>query len=161
MTGVGAAGALVGYHWHFAIASASADPIASLDTVEMILSWLALAATIVCSTGGNTLANWSHDFAGRRRLVVLGSAIGVHGFGLLCFAVALTGIPLAIAYPALIGGSVAGVSLLAVVLFGERLSRRHLGGLALIIVGMLLLHGADARTGAPEGTSITVGGGAR
>jgi multidrug transporter EmrE-like cation transporter len=127
----------------------------------MILSWLALATTIICSTGGNTLANWSHHFAGRKRLVVLGSAMGVHGLGLLSFAVALTGIPLAIAYPALIGGSVACVSLLAVVLFGERLSRRHLGGLALIIVGMLLLHGVHGETGAAETTSIASGGGTR
>jgi multidrug transporter EmrE-like cation transporter len=127
----------------------------------MILSWLALATTIICSTGGNTLANWSHHFAGRKRLVVLGSAMGVHGLGLLSFAVALTGIPLAIAYPALIGGSVACVSLLAVVLFGERLSRRHLGGLALIIVGMLLLHGVHGETGAAEATSIASGGGTR
>ena len=42
---------------------------------------------------------------------------GVHGFGLLSFAVALTGIPLAIAYPVL--SSVGGVTLLAVLLFGS------------------------------------------
>lgn len=161
MTGDDAGGELVGYDADFVIVSPSADPIASLVRVEMILSWLALTATIICSTGGNTLATWSHHFAGRKRLVVLGSAMGVHGFGLLCFAVALTGIPLAIAYPALIGGSVAGVSLLAVVFFGERLSRRHLGGLALIIVGMLLLHGTDARTGTPEATRIAVSGDGR
>jgi multidrug transporter EmrE-like cation transporter len=127
----------------------------------MIVPWLALAATIICSTGGNTLANWSHDFAGHRRIVVLGSAMGVHGFGLSCFAVALTGIPLAIAYPALIGGSVACVSLLAAVLFGERLSGRHLGGLALIIIGMLLLNGVHGVHGAAEATRIAVGGEAR
>ena len=104
-----------------------------------VLSWLALTATIVCSTAGNTLANWSHRFCGRKRLLVLASAIGVHGFGLLCFSVALAGIPLAIAYPLLIGGTVAAVCLLAATLFGERLSRRHLAGLAMIIAGMVLL----------------------
>lgn len=113
-----------------------------------MVSWLALVVTVLCSTGGNTLANWSHHFAGRKRLLVLATAVGVHGFGLLCFALALTGIPLAIAYPALIGGSVAGVTLLAVWLFGERLSPRHLAGLALIVAGMLLLHGPiEARPG--------------
>lgn len=106
-----------------------------------MISWLALVVTIVCSTGGNTLANWSHAFGGNRRWLVLITAMGVHGFGLLCFSVALTGIPLAIAYPVLIGGSVACVSLLAVALFGERLSARHLAGLTLIIGGMLLLQG--------------------
>jgi small multidrug resistance pump len=108
-----------------------------------MVPWLALVATILCSTGGNTFANWSHDFTGRKRLLVLGSAASVHGFGLLCFSVALTGIPLAIAYPVLIGGSVACVSLLAVLLFGERMTFRQLVGLVLIVGGMLLLHGTD------------------
>lgn len=109
-----------------------------------LLSWMALVATIACSTAGNTLANWSHSFAGRKRLLVLLSAIGIHGFGLICFSIALAGIPLAIAYPLLIGGTVAAVCLLAATLFGERLSRRHLAGLALIIVGMVLLQGSSA-----------------
>jgi multidrug transporter EmrE-like cation transporter len=119
-----------------------------------MISWLALTATILCSTGGNTLANWSHAFSGRKRLYVLASAIGVHGFGLLCFALALTGIPLAIAYPALIGGSVACVTVVAAALFRERLSPRHLGGVALIIIGMLLLHGVPADTHAAEVTRL-------
>lgn len=117
------------------------------------LSWLALVATIICSTGGNTLANWSHHFDGRKRLLVLGSAVGVHGTGLLCFSVALAGIPLAIAYPALIGGTVACVCLLAAAMFGERLSGRHLGGLALIIVGMVLLHGHPGEADAHASTA--------
>jgi len=112
----------------------------------MVISWLALAATVLCSTGGNTFANWSHQFEGRKRLLVLLTAVSVHGFGLLCFSVALTGIPLAIAYPVLIGGSVACITLLAVLLFGERLSARHLGGLALIVAGMLLLHATGGST---------------
>lgn len=109
-----------------------------------VLSWMALVATIACSTAGNTLANWSHRFTGRKRLLVLVSAIGIHGFGLICFSIALAGIPLAIAYPLLIGGTVAAVCLLAATLFGERLSRRHLAGLTMIIVGMVLLQGSPA-----------------
>lgn len=125
-----------------------------------MISWLALVVTILCSTGGNTLANWSHAFADRRRWFVLISAMGVHGFGLLCFSVALTGIPLAIAYPVLIGGSVACVSLLAVALFGERLSARHFAGLALIIGGMLLLQGGLGEQPvalAQAGTTVATG----
>jgi len=125
-----------------------------------ILSWLALVATILCSTGGNTLANWSHRFEGRRRLLVLGLAVGVQGSGLLCFSVALAGIPLAVAYPVLIGGSVACVSVLAVVLFGERLSSRHLAGLGLIIAGMLLVHspGGGPEFQASAGELVAEGG---
>ncbi|MBK8176520.1 MAG: hypothetical protein IPK66_14985 [Rhodospirillales bacterium] len=121
----------------------------------MLLSWLALIATIICSTGGNTFANWSHHFEGRRRLLVLGSAIGIHGFGLLCFSLALTGIPLAIAYPVLIGGSVACVSFLAVLLFGERITSRHLGGLALVLVGMLMLNDTTAPVSGASATPVT------
>lgn len=106
-----------------------------------MIYWLALVVATVCSTGGNMLANWSHACAGNRRWLVLIAAMGVYGFGLLCFSVALTGIPLVISYPVLIGGSVACVSLLAVALFGERLSARHLAGLVLIMGGMLLLQG--------------------
>ena len=116
----------------------------------MILAWLALIVTIFCSTAGNTLANWSHDLPVISGWSCSASAVGVHGFGLLCFAVALTGIPLAIAYPVLIGGSVGGVTLLAVLLFEERLSPRHFGGLALIIVGLILLQGVHGETKTAE-----------
>lgn len=112
---------------------------------RMPISWLALIATIVCSGGGNALANWSHHFSGRSRLMVLAAAIGVHGTGLLFFSVALTGIPLSIAYPLLIGGSMVFVTMLAAFWFKEQLTRRHFAGIALIIVGMLLLKSGDTR----------------
>jgi multidrug transporter EmrE-like cation transporter len=109
----------------------------------MPVSSIALIATIVCSGGGNALANWSHQFSGRQHLIVLGAAIGVHATGLLFFSVALTGIPLSIAYPVLIGGSMVFVTLLAAVWFKERLTMRHLLGMALILVGMILLKGGE------------------
>jgi multidrug transporter EmrE-like cation transporter len=109
----------------------------------MPVSMIALIATIICSGGGNALANWSHQFSGRQHLIVLAAAIGVHGTGLLFFSVALTGIPLSIAYPILIGGSMVFVTLLAAVWFKERLTMRHLAGMALILVGMILLKGGE------------------
>lgn len=116
-----------------------------------MLSWIALIATIVCSSLGNTFAHWSHSFEGRKRLMVLVLAAGVHGTGLLMFSLALTGLPLAIAYPVLIGGSVACVTLLAVVFFRERIGPRHFGGLALIIAGMLLIQTTGLTSAAPDG----------
>jgi multidrug transporter EmrE-like cation transporter len=104
-----------------------------------MLSLAALAATIICSAGGNVLARWSLDLGGRARLASLASAGSVHALGLVCFSVALAGIPLAIAYPALIGGSIAFVSLFAVIIFKEPLPGRHISGLILVIFGMLLL----------------------
>lgn len=123
----------------------------------MPISWLALMATIVCSGGGNALANWSHHFTGRSHLVVLAAAIAVHGTGLLFFSVALTGIPLSIAYPVLIGGSMLFVTLLAAVWFKEDLTRRHLAGMALILLGMLLLKSGEDMATAAAGSCI--GGG--
>ncbi len=109
----------------------------------MPVSTIALLATIVCSGGGNALANWSHQFSGFQHLVVLGAAVGVHATGLLFFSVALTGIPLSIAYPVLIGGSMVFVTLLAAIWFKERLTMRHLAGMALILIGMILLKGGE------------------
>ena len=112
----------------------------------MPVSLIALMATIVCSGGGNALANWSHHFSGRQHLIVLAAAIGVQGTGLLFFSVALTGIPLSIAYPVLIGGSMVFVTLLAAIWFKERLTTRHLLGMALILLGMVLLKGGGIET---------------
>ncbi|MFO1152831.1 MAG: SMR family transporter [Rhodospirillales bacterium] len=112
----------------------------------MPVSSIALIATIVCSGGGNALANWSHHFSGRQHLIVLAAAICVHGTGLLFFSVALTGIPLSIAYPVLIGGSMVFVTLLAAIWFKERLTARHFAGMVLILVGMVLLKGGVGET---------------
>lgn len=120
----------------------------------MPLSWFALFVTIGCSACGNALANWSHHFSGLKRLMVLGTAIGVHLFGLLCFSMALTRIPLGIAYPVLIGGSMVAVTLIAVIWFQERLSRQHVLGLGLIIVGMVLLKGGFSAPSLAQGLSL-------
>jgi multidrug transporter EmrE-like cation transporter len=124
----------------------------------MPLSWFALFLTIGCSAGGNALANWSHHFSGLKRLIVLGTAIGVHVAGLVCFSLALTRIPLGIAYPVLIGGSMVAVTLIAVVWFRERLSRQHVFGLSLIIVGMVLLKAAPSAPAVAAGVSLPGGG---
>lgn len=120
----------------------------------MPTSWFALILTIACSTGGNVLANWSHSFSGLGRLVVLGAAVCVHLFGLLCFSVALTHIPLGVAYPTLVGGSMLGVTAVAVTWLKEGLSKRHFLGVALIIVGMVLL-----KAGAPHSEAGSAAGG--
>jgi multidrug transporter EmrE-like cation transporter len=124
----------------------------------MPLSWLALFLTIGCSASANALANWSHRFSGIKRLMVLGTAIGVHVAGLACFSLALTRIPLGIAYPVLIGGSMVAITLIAVVWFRERLTRQHVFGLGLIIVGMVLLKGGLAAPSLAAGVSLSGGG---
>jgi small multidrug resistance pump len=121
----------------------------------MPIAWLALAATILCSAGGNAVANWSHHFVGRRLLLVLALACAVQGIGLVFFSVALTGIPLSLDYPLLIGGSMVLVTLLAAVWFKEHLSLRHIGGMVLIALGMVLLKSGDADAPAHAGALQT------
>lgn len=109
----------------------------------MPISWLALAATILCSGGGNIIANWSHRFTGRWHLLVLGAACGVQALGLIFYTIAITGIPLSIAYTVLVGSTMVLVTIVAAVWFKERLSARHLVGLALIIFGMVLIKNGE------------------
>ncbi|WP_456151627.1 DMT family transporter [Defluviicoccus vanus] len=105
----------------------------------MSIAWLALAATIVCSSGGNVITNWSHRFSGLRHLLVLGIASGIQVVGLLFYSMALTAIPLSIAYSILVGSTLVVVTIVAALWFKERLTRWHLIGIALIILGMALI----------------------
>jgi Membrane transporters of cations and cationic drugs len=105
----------------------------------MPISWLALAATILCSGGGNIVANWSHRFSGIWHFVVLAMACALQVLGLVFYTIAITGIPLSIAYSILIGSSLVLVTTVSALWFKERLSNRHLLGLMLIIAGMLMI----------------------
>lgn len=105
----------------------------------MPISWLALVATILCSGGGNIVANWSHRFSGRLHLIVLAAACGLQALGLVFYTIAITAIPLSIAYSILIGSTMVLVTIVSALWFKERLSIRHLLGLMLIIAGMLMI----------------------
>lgn len=113
----------------------------------MPTSWLALIATVLCSGGGNAIANWSHRFAGIRHLYVLAIACGVQGVGLVFYTVAITSIPLSIAYPVLVGSTMVLVTLFAAVWFKEKLTPRHLFGLVLIIIGIVLINSGQTTRG--------------
>lgn len=128
----------------------------------MPLSWLALVATVLCSGGGNAIANWSHHFAGIRHLIVLGMACGVQAVGLIFYTVAITSIPLSIAYPILVGGTMVLVTLFAALCFKETLTRRHMAGLALIILGIVLINGGHTTrdlSGADQAPPVAATGG--
>ena len=107
------------------------------------VAWMALVATIVCSSGGNVITNWSHRFSGAWHLAVLGLACGIQVVGLLFYSVALTAIPLSIAYSILVGSTLVVVTIVAAFWFKERLNRWHLIGIALIILGMVLIESGE------------------
>lgn len=106
--------------------------------------WLFLAIAIACNTAANVLVK----AAGMRTLdsvsgtyVSPAFVLGVLLFAtnLLFYVQALKQMPLAIGYPVLVGGSMVGVNLLAVLLFGEFMDLRHYLGMAMVFAGIVLL----------------------
>jgi multidrug transporter EmrE-like cation transporter len=123
------------------------------------LAWVSLIGAFFCSGFGNALSKRASHLRGRPRIWGLLAAIGCFGFGLILYALALTGIPLGIAYPILIGGSVVLVTMLAITWLRERVSMRQGIGIVLILVGLVLLNGGhpiEAVTNA-EGVDVSAG----
>lgn len=100
-------------------------------------AWLCLMLAVLCSTGGNSLAKLAGSAAGRPATLAAGAAL--FGTGLLFYTQALSALPLALAYPMLVGASMVGVSLVAVWRFGERISAAHAAGMALVLAGLAVL----------------------
>lgn len=122
------------------------------------LAWVSLIGALFCSGFANALSKRASHLRGRPRVWGLLLAIGCFGFGLILYALALTGIPLGIAYPVLIGGSVALVTVLAITWFRERVSMRQGIGLVLILAGLLLLNGGNPIGSAAGVEAVGVGG---
>ena len=118
------------------------------------LAWGSLIGALLCGGFGNVLSKWAGTSGGRERTWLLAAAIGCFVLGLPLYAMALAEIPLGIAYPVVIGGNVILVTLVAITKFKEKMSRRQGVGLALILIGLLLLHGEELfaqAVGAPLG----------
>lgn len=109
----------------------------------MSVAWLALLLAVISFSGGNILAQWSHAFASQRKLMVLAGSIASQIASIALFSIALTRIPLAIAYPVAVGGNVALVTFIGTAVFGDRLSRWHVVGLLSICIGMALIYGGE------------------
>jgi small multidrug resistance pump len=125
----------------------------------MALAWAALVGAVICSSGGNALAKWASGQVGTRHMLGLGIAVGFFGLGFILYALAIAGLPLGIAYPALVGGSVSCVALLGLFVLKERISVRRFLGLGLILGGLLLLHMGGETKPQPQakvGDSIAV-----
>ncbi len=111
-----------------------------------MIEWLALAAAILFNTLGNFFIkrfSVATEVQGVLDYLSPSFVLGLAFFGLnlVLYARALTGIPLALAYPILVGSTVAGVAGIAAFWFGEQLGVAHLLGLALVTAGIALLAG--------------------
>ena len=105
----------------------------------MKIGWLALAISILCSGGGNILAKISRRKRENQRHLFVLVSLSCYALGLITYPLSLTALPLSVAYPMLIGGSVSVVALFAVSLLGERLLPAQVVGLMAIIVGAAFL----------------------
>lgn len=109
----------------------------------MSAAWLWLALSVAGSSGGNTLMKVASD-QGRRglaRFVSLPFILGGIFFacGLAAYTRALTFVPLAVAYPTVVGGSLLVITAVAMWRFKERIGAWHVVGVALIFCGLVVL----------------------
>jgi small multidrug resistance pump len=114
--------------------------------------WAWLIGALVCSAAGNVLSKYAHHHAGYAKVLTMLAAIGSFGMGLILYTLALTDLPLGVAYPVLVGGSMALVAVVAALWFGERMTARHVLGMAMILAGLFCLDlGLDATLAASSG----------
>ncbi len=109
-------------------------------------AWIFLAVAVCCNVAANILVKYASLGArsgvpGYAVYFTLPFLIGVVFFGLnlLAYSQAIKSIPLVIGYPVMVGASLAGVTLLALTLFGETLQFRHWAGMAFAAGAILLL----------------------
>ncbi|WP_290061865.1 DMT family transporter [Amycolatopsis solani] len=111
-----------------------------------VRGWLCLAATVVLEVVATLTLKASHGFT-----VPLPSVVSVAAYcgTTVMLAFALKVVPVSVAYVVWTGAGTAAVALLAAVLFADRLSPAGWGGVALVVVGVMLI---NARRGsrAPE-----------
>ena len=100
------------------------------------MPWLILITAIVAEVIGTTALKASQGFT-----QPLPSVIAVIGYGVALYllALALKTIPVGIAYGIWCGAGIALVSIIGLVVFGQRLDAVALVGLGLIIVGVGLV----------------------
>jgi small multidrug resistance pump len=100
------------------------------------MHWLYLVLAISLEVLGTSALKLSDGFT---RL--LPSAVAVSGYiaAFFFFALALRVLPVGIAYAIWSGVGVAGVSLIGLIVFGQRLGLAEILGIALIVAGVVLV----------------------
>jgi len=101
------------------------------------VGWLFLAAAIATEVSG-TLALRALAAGWRTSIALLVAVAYLASFGLL--ALALRSIPVSTAYAIWAGVGTAGIAVLAVLIYGERITPVAALGIALVIAGVVLLN---------------------
>ncbi len=109
-----------------------------------MLSWVTLAAAILCNILGNYFikrfsinaeVNSVLDYF--RSSFIAGTLF--FGLGLLLYTRALKELPITLAYPLMIGITMMALSVLAVLSLGERIGFRDAIGAVFVVAGVVLL----------------------
>lgn len=115
-----------------------------------MIGWMALCVALVSNAAANILLKTgASTVRGEPSLQLLQQAalnpyllggVALFALNILCYAFALSRLPLSLAYPAMVIGGLLIVTTGAVLLFGESLTLMQAGGLALIVFGVILLY---------------------
>ncbi|MBO1756144.1 multidrug efflux SMR transporter [Allobranchiibius sp. CTAmp26] len=102
-----------------------------------MIAWLYLAGGVVAQVGGITSLRLS---GGMRRAVPTASTFLGIGVSVVFVSRALdAGLSLAVGYGVWTGAGIASTAVVGAVAFGDRLDRTQLVGLALVLIGSLVL----------------------
>jgi small multidrug resistance pump len=107
------------------------------------MAWVWLLLAVICSNLGNLAVK----SAGPEVASSLGgylcpaflAGVASLGLGLLFYARALAALPLAMAYPVLVAGTATGTTLIAILIFHERVSFLNIAGIGLVLTGLVCL----------------------
>ena len=127
-----------------------------------LIGWVLVLVAAVLNGCGSLLLKQSAKVSGEQLGAQLFSpwfigGLACYGINVILFGKALKALPVAIAYPVLAGTSLALISLVASILFRERLAAVHWTGAVLVFFGIVLLtrphpdhHGPDENAPAAE-----------
>ena len=101
------------------------------------MHYLFLALAIISEVIGTTALNASNQFS--KPLPSLLTVVG-YGLGFYFFSFALRAIPVGVAYAIWAGVGVVLVALIGVLFFKQRLDLPAITGMALIVIGVLVMH---------------------
>jgi len=115
-----------------------------------MIGWIALAVALVLNATANALlkegasslrGTLSTDSVLHAFLnPYLVGGIALFALNVLCYTFALSRLPLSLAYPAMVIGGLFIITTVSVLIFGESLSYVQAGGLAFIVLGVVLLY---------------------
>jgi small multidrug resistance pump len=101
-----------------------------------VAGYLYLAVAICSEVAGTLALRYTHGFI---KLVPSLIVIGAYSLSFYMLSLALRNIPVGVAYAIWSGAGTAIVAIAGMVLFGERLTITTAAGLALIVVGVILI----------------------